>query len=494
MKNIKRKLEFYEQLFGMFGPGESECQISQLAELWSVTERHVFTLIKALEQDKWIYWHAKSGRNKRASLSCLIEPIEACYLEAHRLAEKGRVDELLNILSFGGRDAGKELQVFLNHASGTTKQVVYIPFHRTIEPLHPHKVLRRTERFLIMQTYQRLTQAENGKLTDDLAYHWAANQDATVWQFQVRSHVLLHDGTALNTKDMVRSLTELTLHPHWSSCYQHVSAVKRVSDNLIEVELNQPDWHLPRMLARAEASVFRLSTAPSVVGSGAFAIDVFSHNMLRLNRNDRYSNQLPIIDRAEVWFYPDWAVSKQCAYNQIRLQIPENTKTLGSECPAVFLYLSNPRVADELKTIAVEDTSNAQQLFEQDNSVYGDSITIEYGDYSQVTDALLCSLIEENDPFSAWLSLLLRLPFHALGLSSEWQAFIQSQLDAIRGESNLDEAWKLLNALKEWLRDQQILTELQRETFQLEVSERLKGNQVNGFGWSQLNELWVDQV
>ncbi len=43
MKNLKRKLELYEQLFRMFGPGESRCQVGQLASLWHVTERYVFT-------------------------------------------------------------------------------------------------------------------------------------------------------------------------------------------------------------------------------------------------------------------------------------------------------------------------------------------------------------------------------------------------------------------------------------------------------------------
>lgn len=199
MKNLKRKLELYEQLFRMFGPGESRCQIGQLASLWHVTERYVFTLLKAMEESGWINWQASSGRNKKASLECRVEPIDACYEAAEQLAELGQVDELLKALSFGGRDAGKELQIFLNSSNTSVQQIVYIPFHRAIEVLHPHKVLRRTERFLVMQTYQRLTAVVNNELEGDLAYYWESNSNGTIWTFQVRNNIQFHDGHPLNT-------------------------------------------------------------------------------------------------------------------------------------------------------------------------------------------------------------------------------------------------------------------------------------------------------
>lgn len=46
MENLKRKLDIYERLFSTYGPGTSECQISELAALLHVSERHVQTLLK----------------------------------------------------------------------------------------------------------------------------------------------------------------------------------------------------------------------------------------------------------------------------------------------------------------------------------------------------------------------------------------------------------------------------------------------------------------
>jgi MarR-like DNA-binding transcriptional regulator SgrR of sgrS sRNA len=106
---------------------------------------------------------------------------------------------------------------------------------------------------------------------------------------------------------------------------------------------------------------------------------------------------------------------------------------------------------------------------------------------------MLCSIIEENDRYAAWLSFLLRLPFEALNLSDETLFAIQSQLDSIRSEPDIKASWQLLSDLKAWLDERQILTELKREYFQLEVSERLQGSKVDGFGWCPLSELWVTQ-
>ncbi|AIW16908.1 ABC transporter substrate-binding protein [Vibrio tubiashii] len=493
MKNTKRKLELYEQVFCAFGPGESRCQVSQLASLWNVTERHVFTLVRTMEDSGWISWQANSGRSKKASLSCLIEPIDACYAEAQRLADDGQVDELLSLLSFGGRDAGKELQMVLNGTNHTAKQSAYIPFHRAIEPLHPHNVQRRTERFLVMHAYQRLTQVENNELKGDVAYHWTTNTEGTVWRFHVRSHVQFHDGYPLLAQDIVRSLQGLASHQCWSGCYQHVEAVRKVSDSVVEVKLNRPDRHLPRLLARAEASIFRKASPDKLVGSGAFSVDVFSTNMLRLNRNPLYSHQVPILDRVEIWFYPDWAVSKQCSHNQIRLQMPESTTEVGSHYPAIFMLLSNEIRMQDTRLIAVEDTSNAQELLGKVAKSGDTTFAIGYGEYSQTADAMLCSIIEENDRYAAWLSFLLRLPFEALNLSDETLFAIQSQLDSIRSEPDIKASWQLLSDLKAWLDERQILTELKREYFQLEVSERLQGSKVDGFGWCPLSELWVTQ-
>lgn len=265
MKNLKRKLELYELLFRSLGPGQSSCQVNQLAELWLVSERHVSTLIKVMTSAGWINWQASVGRNKKATIELLIEPIDACHSLAEPIANEGKVDELLEVLSFGGREPGEALQAFLSRNEQSNKQRVYLPFHRTIEPLHPHKVLRRTERFLVHHLYQRLNQINEGVVTGDLAYHWQPNEDATVWYFQLRTGVTFHDGQPLVGQHVVSSLQQLANRPQWRSCYQHIAHIHSPYPDAVEITLHKADWHLPRLLAQAEASIFKHGTTQHTI-------------------------------------------------------------------------------------------------------------------------------------------------------------------------------------------------------------------------------------
>ncbi len=96
----------------------------------------------------------------------------------------------------------------------------------------------------------------------------------------------------------------------------------------ITIKLSKTDWHLPRLLAMAEASIFEPNSVERLVGSGPFSLAIFSNKMLRLNRNDAYSNQVPILNRVELWVYPE-AESKACAQNQVCVKMPEKTLKVG---------------------------------------------------------------------------------------------------------------------------------------------------------------------
>jgi MarR-like DNA-binding transcriptional regulator SgrR of sgrS sRNA len=143
--------------------------------------------------------------------------------------------------------------------------------------------------------------------------------------------------------------------------------------------------------------------------------------------------------------------------------------------------------------VAVEDTSDAQQLLGKIAQQGDSAFKVDYGDYHAAKGALLCSIIEEGDYYTAWLSLFLRFPFKALNLSDDMFVTIQSRLEAIRSEPDVEKSLSQLNEFRTWLNEQQIMTELKQENFRLEVSERIKGSDVDGFGWCQLSELWINQ-
>lgn len=501
MGNLKRKLELYEKIFQAFGPGVSRCQVSQLAALLHVSERHVQTLLKAMTAQGWIEWQASSGRNKKAQLTCLIEPIEACYQYAQNQADSGNIEQVFNTLSFNGRNAGSELQAFLSSNNHSTQNVAYIPFHRELETLHPQRVLRRTERFLVMQICQRLTVIQQGKLTGDLAYQWQPNEDATVWHFQVRNRVQFHNGRTLEVQDIVRCLDSLSKSNFWRRCYQHIVEVSAVTGDVIKVTLSEPDWHLPRLLARAEASIFEHTSDDKLIGSGAFALEIISSKMLRLNRNSAYSHSAPILNRVELWVYPEWSQTKACAQNQVCVKMPEKTITVNGasdselqNCGSTFFKVQNPKLSKTTREFTVEDTSECQALFEQ-LSVSGDQKTsVEYGHYTATKDITLCSIIDENDTFSSWLNFFTRFPFEDLSLATEMLTTIEQGISSIRHEPDLVLAMNKLLELRHWLDETGIVVELKQEAFNLEVSEKIQAAQVNGFGWCDLEKVWISHI
>jgi len=492
MANLKRKLEIYEQIFQTFGPGASACQISQIAALLHVTERHVQTILKKLVSAGWIQWEASSGRSKKAILTCQIEPIEACYESARSLADQGNLDQLLSILSFGGRDADREFQSYLNDSSNSDRRIAYMPFHRELEALKPQKVKRRSERFLVTQICQCLTSVKKGAVVGDLAYHWSPNQAATTWKFQIRKGIRFHDGSMLKAQDIALCLNRLIQSEYWHSAYAHIIEVNTCSDELLEIKLNQTDWHLPRLLARAESSIFKItSTATRLIGSGAFSLEVFSSKMLRLNRNDHYSHETAILDRVELWVYPQWAQNKACAQNQICLQVPDNTVTNQSEKFASFLMVQNPNKSRTERHITFEDTAECKNLFRRISTENDRGTLVGYGDYSKSEQVTICSVIEERDPFSAWLSFLFLYPFENHQLDIEILQFLNSSLTSIRQEKDFNKAADSLVALLSWLSKKNVVKELKNEPFALELSEQINGAEVNGYGWSELNKIWI---
>ena len=501
MGNLKRKLELYEKIFQAFGPGVSHCQVNQLATLLHVSERHVQTLLKAMTAQGWIEWQASSGRSKKAQLTCLVEPIEACYQYAQSQADSGNIEQVFNTLGFNGRNAGTELQAFLSSNNHSTQNVALIPFHRELEALHPQRVLRRTERFLVMQICQRLTAIRQEKLSGDLAYHWQHNEDATVWHFQVRNGAQFHNGRSLEIQDIVRCLSSLSRSKFWRRCYQHIVDVSAVTGDVIKMTLSEPDWHLPRLLARPEASIFEHTSDDKLIGSGAFALEIFSSKMLRLNRNNAYSHSTPVLNRVELWVYPDWSQTKACAQNQVCVKMPEKTVTVNGASDSAlqnfgstFFKVQNPKLSKTAREFTVEDTSECQALFEQLSVSDDQKTNIEYGHYTATKDIALCSIIDENDTFSSWLSFFTRFPFEDLSLAAKMLNRIEQGIASIRREPNLDLAMNKLLELRHWLDETGIVVELKQEAFNLEVSEKIHGAQVNGFGWCELDKLWISHL
>jgi peptide/nickel transport system substrate-binding protein len=131
-----------------------------------------------------------------------------------------------------------------------------------------------------------------------LAVEWSAENDNHRWQFKVRSGVHFHDGTAVNSANVVASLTAICgAGCPWTTVHAVGSTVVFVSD--------APLPHLPQLLAGDAYRVALLApengTAPArTIGTGPFQFSSSANGVLKLTANESCWQGRPFLDEVEI--------------------------------------------------------------------------------------------------------------------------------------------------------------------------------------------------
>jgi peptide/nickel transport system substrate-binding protein len=163
-------------------------------------------------------------------------------------------------------------------------------------------------------------------LSPQLATEWSANEDSTVWTFNLREGVVWHDGEAFTAEDVVFSL-ELALNPAAGTNFPSFSqldpadvvAITAVDDLTVEIELAEPNprlpffmifaWVLPQHeLGDIDPAEYQnldwFFTNP--VGTGPFMHDEYEADQFwALVPNPNYWNGAPKLDRLINRYFED---------------------------------------------------------------------------------------------------------------------------------------------------------------------------------------------
>ncbi len=129
-----------------------------------------------------------------------------------------------------------------------------------------------------------------------LAVEWKSENGFHRWQFRLRSGIHFHDGTPLNSSNVVASLTALCgASCPWTAIHAVGSSVVFTSDS--------PLANLPELLAGdgyriALESAGNPVTAP--VGTGPFQFTAFANGVLTLAANDSCWQGRPFVDAVEI--------------------------------------------------------------------------------------------------------------------------------------------------------------------------------------------------
>lgn len=525
--NYKRALENYERLFRRFGPCCVDTQLSDVAEIVFCSPRHARNLLHQLTDMDWIDWQAAPGRGKRAKITCKIEPTDACYQLVDQLMAQGKTEAAIKLMDFNDRKLSTELQHYLASSLDRSQSAIRIPFHRQLKSLHPHLAFERTERHLILQIFQRLTQYKNDKVMPDLAHHWWSNSTGDEWTFHLRPSVFFHNQSELSAKDIKASLLWLARRPFWQQLYGHITGIDIISSTTVTIRLSHPDWCLPRLLARPEASIMSSATINAAtvqdgpVGSGPFFPDVVSTRMLRLKRNPSYVGQLALAPVIEIWFHNEWEDLKECREHLIFLEQHQPVYTVSRSGGGIFYMLTtnrecrdNPVIADigglllgnpadkPIKGnihIAVENNNDGRKQAEEIKAAQDSDSELTFSsrcinDSNSSEDVLLGAIRTEGCKITSLRYFFqCDMNWQAILTEAEYQLF-RSQLLETQLQPIEKKALDMLVGLLDWLEEIKVIRRLNAKGFSITAPIKLQGLEVNHVGWCDFSTLWINDT
>lgn len=168
--------------------------------------------------------------------------------------------------------------------------------------------------------------ADISDLEPQLATSWSANEDYTVWTFNLREGVLWHDGEPFTADDVVFSLN-LAMNPDAATAFpgfsqlsrDTVAEVRAVDDLTVEFELNEANPRLPYNLILLwilpEHALADLNPADyqnsdwfftEAIGTGPFMHEEFQRDQFwSLVANPNYWRGAPKLDRLINRYFAD---------------------------------------------------------------------------------------------------------------------------------------------------------------------------------------------
>lgn len=182
--------------------------------------------------------------------------------------------------------------------------------------LSPYRFGSTIDRNIITNIYDTLVQfdLETYEIVGSLADSWTVSDDGLTWSFTLHEGIQFHDGSALDSADVVASI-ERAIEPEsnrTTTLLTRVSEVTAADPSTVEVQLTEPD----RILLSTLVDVYispddtSIDLAATPVGSGPFMFTSATPNQeVVLERNPNYWKEgLPYLDGVVFRTIPDGTV------------------------------------------------------------------------------------------------------------------------------------------------------------------------------------------
>ncbi|WP_186327282.1 ABC transporter substrate-binding protein [Paenibacillus sp. Y412MC10] len=320
-------VHYYNKLNQHFAsePRGSSIQVTmqELEDIWECTRRNAQLLVQKMKELGLIDWQSGLGRGNTSRLVLVADAQELLLDKAKELALKGHVGEAFGLLhahtdplaesQFSDWLAGQ----FGAQKASDHKDILRFPFYRPVLDLEPLFVIRRTETHLIRQILNTLVEFDTTGhvIKPGLAHYWESDREYTEWTFYLRKGVLFHHGKVMTAEDVQFTFQRFGQlnPPDWFMA--NVARVEVLSDISVRFHLSEPNALFLHLLASERFSIVpkdldRIAATRDIrrmpVGTGPFVIKENSDNGMILEANERYFQGRPMMDRIEIWVWPNY--------------------------------------------------------------------------------------------------------------------------------------------------------------------------------------------
>lgn len=159
---------------------------------------------------------------------------------------------------------------------------------------------------------------EDGSLSPMLATSWSANEDSTVWDFEIRQGVTFHDGEPLNAAAVKANLDRF-VDPDVGAAYAFllgtVEEIEAVDEYTLRLSLSQPFAPILAHLSHSFIGIVSPAqlaplgpddTFDIPIGTGPYVMDRWSRGeTIRLSVNENYWGSVPAIPNVVFNFIPE---------------------------------------------------------------------------------------------------------------------------------------------------------------------------------------------
>ncbi len=286
---------------------EIKTTLQELSEQLFTSTRHARSLLNQMQNEQWLTWVPKAGRNNRSTL-IMHHSIDVLTerLAAERI-KQGKYEKALEIL---GDDQSKFGRLLKNTSGASMREGrlnIQLTYKRPFERIVPHQRHRSSERFFLRQIYSCLVTSDSkGELHPDLAHHWRYDSKTFEWTFYLRPNLSFHNDGVIDSNTIVALFNKLKTHKNYQSELAHLEHVDAPNPLKVVFRLNKADKGFGGLLSGVKygiqpVSQVNNSQGTNVVGSGSFEVIEHTAERLILQAFDQYYGCRVLADNVTVW-------------------------------------------------------------------------------------------------------------------------------------------------------------------------------------------------